>query len=323
MAKQNQNKNEVQNAKNGGGRGFLYATAGFLVAIIIISLAIIFIAVPMLNKRLNKMGIESIDEFVGFYRELNKYVSEDDMVENKFSSTDYKSAYDKFNSVGLNVFKNNLQTSDLDVNVFETFDYSEFELNEEVNLTDRELAALLENALKNDKLVETLGIELINKYKLNLEIKEISISKNTQKGLLECYNFVMVGKVSLGEVVKSLPWPFNGILPDSVYVLIESVIQYTADGYSFVQHGININNMSRTSHQTIVNVINSQIKDKDIEPFSLEGFSQDLSRIVYNRIESFAENLHCSITIFEDYENIDEKGNIPVMFKLKYMEKTA
>ena len=323
MSKKKEVKNNESVVDKKSGRGFLYATVGFLVAIIIISLLIVFVAVPMLNKSLNKVGISSIDEFVGFYRELNKYVSEEDMVKNKYSSTDYSSAYKKFIDNGLDVFKNNSKVSDLDVESFELLDYSEFEASGGVKLTDKELASLLENALSSDKAIENLGIEIINTYNLNLEIKEISISKNLDNDLLECYNFVMVGKISLTDIVKSLPWPFNGILPESIYVLTECVIQYTSDGYHFLKHGININNMSRTYHQTIVNVINSQIKGTDIKPFSLEGFSEDLNKIVYKRIERFAENLNSSIVIFEDFENIDKNGNIPVMFKLEYNEKTA
>ena len=291
----------VTKKKNPAVLGFLI----FVSVVGVIALLIWTVVIPLLNKNLSNIGIKSVNEFIDFYKEINGYVAEGEVVKNPYSYSDYVSAYEKFINDDLKIFKNNEVVSDISEEKIDEYKEDGYPVYSPVKLKDRELAALIANALKSENLIKQLDVEIIETYKLSLEVKEFTIGK----GVDESFTFKVVGKISLKDVASTLPWPYNGMIPDNIYVTVQSEITYLEDGAHFRNCEIKVNKVSENTNRIIIDVVNSQIKDENVEPLTLEGLSEELSRIVYARIENFASLLDGNIRII-----LDEEDN--VLFEL-------
>lgn len=285
----------------------------FLLVVGVLITLIFTVIVPILNKNLSNIGIKSVDEFISFYKEINAYVAESDVVSDPFGEEDYAEAYTVLMDSNLEIFTDDEKASDISGEKIEEYKEIGFPDFGSITLTGKELASLISNALKNENLIKEMDVEIIEKYKLSLEIKELTIKK--QENLLDdekdYFSFNAVGKVSLKEVAQSLPWPYNGMIPDNVYVTIKSTISYEDDSAIFSNCEIKINQISKETHQIIIDVINSQIKDKDLEQVMLDSLSEYLNSFIYGKIQNFAEMLSGKIRIVLNEENV-------AMFEISY-----
>lgn len=285
----------------------------FFSVIAVIVLVVITVIIPTINKSLNNIGIKSVNEFVDFYKEVNRYTPESDVVKNPYSTDDYENACETFIDVGLDIFDGSGSSAKISEEKIEQYIEEGFPEYTPITLTSSELASLMSNALKNKNIIKDLNVELIEKYSLLLEIKELTVESADEEN---AFNFKAVGKISLKGVAQSIPWPYNGMIPDEIYVAVSSIITYEDEITKFENCEIQINNVSKKTHQTIIDVINSQIRNKDIEPLTLDGVSENINKIIYEKIESFAALLSGKIKIV-----LSE--NDEVLFEFTYVEKTA
>lgn len=285
----------------------------FFVVVVVIFLVVITVVIPAINKNLNNIGIKSVNEFVDFYKEVNRYTPESDVVKNPYSANDYNNACETFIDGGLDIFDGSGSLVKISEEKIEQYSEEGFPEYTPITLTGSELASLISNALKNKNIIKDLNIELIERYNLSLEIKELTI-KNTNEE--NAFDFKAVGKISLRDVALTLPWPYNGMIPDEIYVAVSSKIKYDEEITTFENCEIKINNISKKTHQTIIDVINSQIKDKNIKPLTLGDLSENINKIIYEKIESFASLLSGKIKIVLSENN-------EVLFEITYVEKTA
>lgn len=310
----NQNEFNGENSQKKRSPAFVGLIA-FLSVVAVIIVLVWAVLIPLLNKNLSNIGINSVNDFIDFYKDINKYVAEEEVVDKPFESTDYANAYDEISDAGLDIFKDDEQVSDIDETKIDEYKESGFIDYGSIKLTDKQLAALFSNALKNKNLIEQLDVKIIEKYNLQLEVKELSIKKITKEDDAEndYFGFKTVGKVSLKEVASTLPWPYNGMIPDLVYVTIESTIKYSEDKVKFENCQIQINKVSEETKSIIIDVINSQIKDDETEPVTLDSLSKYLNELVYSKIENFAKILNGKIKMVLDENDV-------AFFEISYAE---
>lgn len=320
-------KNKPKILKQGRQRlKTLYVFLGFFMVLVLLFSVVMFAIIPAINKNLSNLGVSSIDEFISFYQDLNRYVHEDDIIKNGFTEvgpkSDYQLAYNKLMAAGINVFEDDgLIASNIAVSKFDTNDYSAYEADPDgVELTDREYAALLNNALRREDFTEKLNITLIDEYQLNIHIKEISLKKSADG------NFIMttVLRLKLTELLKKIPEFFRSLFPDTIYVLTESIITYNDLNESeILEYGINVNNMSKKSHETAVKILNKQYVAEDKENFTLQKFSEDLNDILLEKTEAFAGQIHSVVKIIEKTTIDEDNPALPpkteILFKLNYI----
>lgn len=283
----------------------------FFAVIGVIALLVWVVVLPVINKNLSNIGIKSVNDFIDFYKEINEYVYEGDVVTNPFGPSDYNTAYASFVDSNLTIFEDDIEPSDISEEKIDEYKEIGFPNYGTIVLSGKQLASLISNALKNENLIKQLDVEIIEKYKLSLEIKELTV--NTVHDQSDVFEIKTVGKISLKDVANSLPWPYNGMVPDSIYITVKSKIKYDEENVTFSNCEIKINKISDETQKIVIDVINSQIKDKDVKPITIEELSENVNKIIYEKLESFASLLSGKIKIVLNSEN-------EAIFELNYAD---
>ncbi len=307
----------IQRVRGRKGSGILTFFSALLILCLIVVGVCFFVIVPQINKTLNQLGIKDLKEFITFYRELNNYVDEGDIITHPYTQSltdevsDYTLAYNALTNVGLKIFESDSEVSNVNPEKFDSLDFSSFESAVYVDLTDKQMASLLNNALNNNNFLETLGINIIEEYDVGLEIKQIHLKANSDGS----FNMVAVFKANLSEFSYNMPWPFNGVLPNTIYMVTEGKFSLNADGSAnFESYKINVNDMSPASQQVAVNVVNSLIENEDIEQVTLDGLAEKMNKLIYDKIAQFAEKLHSNLSV------VNSAGG--PLFRLSYAENS-
>lgn len=313
--KELRNPVKLQRVRARKGSGILTFFCVLLILCLIVVGVCFLVVVPQINKTLNQLGIKDIKEFITFYRELNNHVNESEIITHPYTDnikkadSDYTLAYNAFTNAGLKIFESDTEVSNVNPEKFDSLDYSNFEVAGYVDLTDKQMAALLNNALSNSNFLEALGINIIEEYDVGLEIKQIYLKANADGS----FTIDAVFKADLAEFSYSMPWPFNGVLPNTIYVVSNGVFTLDENGEAnFSTNKVNVNNMSSMSQQVAINVVNSLIKNEDVEEVSLSKLAESMNRLIYNKISQFAEKLNSSLSV--------ENGLNGPVFRITYQQ---
>lgn len=260
-----------ENNKGKGCGGCLTGLGVLIVALTIVFLTVFFVVKPQLDQMIADMGGTNIKQLFSLYKEVTTRVDEKTLVTHGFSNEDYISGKAKLLEKNYNIF-------DEDGNIIPE-SLANAELNEKVELTDKEFAALLNNVLVD--YLANKNIPIYSRLKLDATAKEIKINSTLDSNKFKITVICSVNTDGLTSQMGIL----GGLIPGNLYLTSQATYSFNDDKLTFSESSLKLNKIKDSSFQELLNIINKAISNGE-ENMELQELSDSVATLVCDGINA-------------------------------------
>ena len=254
-----------ENNRGKGCGGCLTGLGVLIVALTIAFLTIFFVVKPQVDQMIADMGGTNIKQLFSLYKEVTTRVNEKDIVTHGFSNTDYNTAKNKLINAGYNIFDDNGNILPDKLN--------KENIKNQVELTDKEFAALLNNVLVD--FLADANIPFYQKLKLNATAKQIKINSTLEANK---FKVTLICAVNTDELTSQMGI-LGGLIPQALYLTSQATYSFDDNKLTFTDSQIKLNKIKDSSFQELLNIINKSVAGSD-EPIALQDFSDAIATLV-------------------------------------------
>lgn len=189
---------------------------------------------------------------------LNEEYNPDELFSNRFTEDDYSAAQLAVNGAVAGL----ISYSEQEGYKLDTAISGEF--NGEINLTDKQSAALLNMILKNQ--TETVGIQIAGET-IEFELVQIKFDNFNENKL----DFNVVVKLDITKIKENMSgFPLNylsNFIPDNLYIssTMELLVGDTPYEYSIESKSLTINNLNKEQTESLLSTLNLLMQFGEVE----------------------------------------------------------
>jgi len=259
-------------------KGCLLVLLGALIAITLIIAALYIGFKNTTNVYLQRIGISDIGELSDIIDAINEPVEESQLVVGGFNENNYLSAKTKLINSQIDIF--NVISGNVSIEkINSTIGYTPIL---SVALTQAELGALIANAVQN---LDTSAISANIEFEIDLISLDMAyIDENN--AIFEC-----VIKIDTSDFKSELGL-LQSFIPDAIYLSFTANIT-VAENYSVSVSGVQINKLSASKNEKVLNVICAIIKsgNSSVEEYSTLNLTQDTASVLIIYINEFMQKI--------------------------------
>lgn len=236
---------------------------------IVVTVVIIVVAIFSMKDSLQILGLK-FETFKKYMNLLNEEVDVSAIVTNPISAEDYNNFVTKANAAGFDVFdaQNNINISK-----------GVIDLNQDLNLTSKELGAFMQKVVSTANLADQEDFEL-------LELSVLPTATNN------VYNFKTVAKINLNKSKAELG--NNGKdFPAYLYLTTSSSCGVVSNRFVSFSSSVKLNNLSKDDNTNILSFI-EEVFSTENQPYSLSSL---VNNYLFSQLETIALKSSSSIIL--------------------------
>lgn len=286
------------------GSGILIKILALLsVVVVIFAGGYFFLDKSIVPKYFGQYGINGVGDLIGVVSSLYDTPKESKFVTNAYSQSDFTNAIAKLQGA-------NYLIAD-DGSILEE-EGRLFKGDKEVKLTDREFAAVCNNLLKDNILVDSLPdlkyLNIINISVLQVVFEVDKDSYVEAEGIYTKADVSFIAKVDTTGIreqiavqMKTPLYLLKMIIPDKIYFEAEYELDLTKEESERVQEGVlEINSKSAKQSEIVIGLL-IQFIFPESDEMTIEKFTADFGDIILQGIDFFGK--------FTFVDNLGVKGN--------------
>lgn len=241
-------------------------------------------------KYFSDYGINSISDLVSVVSSLYSTPKESELVTNGYTQMDLKNAISELQENGYKI--------EDDGTILKT-NMSDFKGTGQVELTDRQFAAVCNKLIESGILVDSLPdlnyLNILNISVLELIISpdENSLDEDTQTYSKASIQFII--KIETEDIRKQISETMNTpmyllkiIIPDTLYFTLNYDIDLEADGEERTTGTIAINGKSEKQSKVLINLLIDFIFPEE-DNMDMESFTRALGNVALSGIDALGE----------------------------------
>jgi len=286
-----------QPEKKGHGCGGCLTGLGVLiVALTIAFLTIFFVVKPQIDQMIYDMGATNIKQIFTLYKEVTTRVDEKEIVTHGFTNEDYLTAKTK-------LINNNFDIFDEEGNISPS-KFANARLSDDIEMTDKQLVALLNNALE-DFLAQG-NIPIFKKLKLIGTAKQVKITSALSQNKFKITTICSINTDDLTSQMGIL----GGLIPQSLYLTSTATYSIVDGKLTYSDSFLKLNKIKDTSFQELLNIVNkSVIEGKD--ELLLQDLSNAVAELLCDGFNALQDNSNILINLVDEGIRISPNPDAP------------
>lgn len=262
----------------------------FLVVAIVVAIfcgGYFFLDKVIVPKYFDRYGINGVGDLVGVVTSLYKSPNESKLVKNPYSQADLTNAVAKLKVAGYHIND--------DGTIPEEY-FVDFKGDGEVELTDREFAAVCETMLESGILSSVLPnlnyINLINLSLLEVIVNPDEESRVEETNTYDAADIEFIVKIETVDIREQIAiqmgtpqYLIEMIIPKTIYFQINYHIDLTQDGAQRKDGSIAINGRTATQSEVLINLLIEFIFPEDAQ-MTLPEFTDTIGDVILKGIDA-------------------------------------
>lgn len=272
--------------------------------VIVIFVGVIFGGYLIIDKKmvpnyLGKYGINNLHELTELANAMYKVPKETEFLTNSYSDTEVSATMSKLKTAGFPTLLNgNIDYKKLAENTdFERVPDSTF-TDTTLTLTDKEIAIILDSAIKSNVLTTTPNLNYLNTTSTSIDVKQVFITKTSDENeiLPNKANLQMTIKLDTASLrstmARNLDTPtflIDWLIPDVMYLTALIDIELT-DEVNFSNIALSVNTKDSSASKVLLNLLISFIYP-ETENVTIESLASEFGTLLIDSMKLLSSDM--------------------------------